>query len=62
MATTLRSIRIDDLVWARWQAAALAEGISLSEWIRRAADRALPEQPPRGAKVSGHPVQGVGTP
>jgi len=35
----LRNFRVDDETWARWQAAAGHAGVSVSEWLRQAADQ-----------------------
>jgi hypothetical protein len=34
----LRTLRVDDETWSGYQAAAVAEGLSMSEWIRNACD------------------------
>lgn len=41
MRTPLLSIRVDAETKARWEAAAARDGLALSEFVRRAVERAL---------------------
>ena len=38
--TKIRSIKVPDEQWSRWEAAAIAAGLKTSEWLRRLADGA----------------------
>lgn len=47
-----RSLRIPDANWAAYDQAAKAQGLKLSEWIRRVLDRAAKRKPRTGGAQS----------